>query len=77
MSRPPTTLLITFGFALTTAACGGGQPRQSTTGDTLTERQRDSMLAKSRIPGAAGVGAAMRAADSISARIRAADSINP
>jgi hypothetical protein len=45
-------------------------------GDSLTERQRDSMLAQSRIPGARGVGAAMRAADSTTARIRA-DSVAP
>lgn len=65
-------------FLLLLTACGGGQPRQSTAaGDTLTERQRDSMLAKSRIPGASGVGAALRAADSTSARIRATDSISP
>lgn len=46
-------------------------------GDSLTERQRDSMLAQSRIPGARGVGAAMRAADSTTARIRATDSVAP
>jgi len=60
-------------------ACGGGQSGTSRTaaGDSLTERQRDSILAKSRIPGASGVGRAMRAADSTSARIRATDSVSP
>ena len=59
-------------------ACGGGQTRTSgAAGDTLSERQRDSMLAKSRIPGASGVGKAMRVADSTSAGIRATDSVTP
>ncbi len=54
--------------------CGGGGGR-SGTGDTLTERQRDSILAKSSIPGAGGIGSALRAADSTNARIRATDSV--
>jgi len=59
--------------------CGGSQTRTSGAagGDTLSERQRDSILAQSRIPGAAGVGKAMRVADSTSARVRAADSVSP
>jgi hypothetical protein len=46
-------------------------------GDTLTERQRDSMLAGSRIPGARGVGTAHNVADSASARVQAADTVGP
>ena len=59
------------------AACSGKPQKSSAAGDSLTERQRDSMLAKSRIPGASGVGKAMRVADSTSAGIRAADSVSP
>ncbi|OLB48519.1 MAG: hypothetical protein AUI08_10695 [Gemmatimonadetes bacterium 13_2_20CM_2_65_7] len=59
------------------AACGGGKDSdkpsaQTVNGvnrDTLTERQRDSILAQSRIPGARGVGKAMRVADSTSAPV--------
>lgn len=59
-------------------ACSGGKPAKSPAGgDTLTERQRDSILAQSKIPGATGVGRAMKAADSTSARIRATDSVAP
>ncbi len=58
-------------------ACSGGKPAKSAAGDTLTERQRDSILAQSKIPGATGVGRAMKAADSTSARIRATDSVAP
>jgi len=60
------------------AACSGPARKPSTAaGDSLTERQRDSLLAKSKIPGASGVGKAMRVADSTSAGIRATDSIAP
>jgi hypothetical protein len=59
------------------AACGGtdGRSQQAVNRDTLTQRQKDSILAQSRIPGAAGVGRAMRAADSTSARIREANAL--
>jgi hypothetical protein len=58
-------------------ACGGsdGRSQQAVNRDTLTQRQKDSILAQSRIPGAAGVGRAMRAADSTSARIREANAL--
>ena len=60
------------------AACSESKPAKSAAdGDSLTERQRDSILAQSRIPGASGVGSAMRAADSASARVRATDSVSP
>ena len=67
-------LVLLTGLSL---ACGGGSAgREATVNrDTLTQRQRDSMLAKSRIPGAAGVGRAMTAADSTSARVQASDTI--
>lgn len=58
------------------AACGGESgDQQAVNRDTLTERQRDSILAKSRIPGARAVGRAMTVADSTSARVRRADSV--
>ena len=63
---------------LLVAACGGGSGGgRRAGGDTLSERQRDSILAKSSIPGASAVGKAMTAADSTSARVRAADTIGP
>jgi hypothetical protein len=61
---------------LTTVACGGGSNSQQTVNrDTLTQRQKDSILAQSKIPGASGVGRAMKAADSTSARVQAADTV--
>ena len=68
--------LLTVALALC-AACSGGKSAKSAADVALTERQRDSILAQSRIPGARAVGSAMRAADSTSARVRATDSVSP
>ena len=59
------------------AACGsGGQSNANKVNrDTLTERQSDSILAKSSIPGASAVGKAMKAADTTSSRVRGSDSV--
>ena len=65
------SLLMAFVLML---GCGRGTGKSGAR-DTLTERQRDSILAKSSIPGAGGIGSAMRAADSTNARIRATDSV--
>jgi len=60
----------------TLAACGGDKSdQQAVNRDTLTQRQKDSILAKSSIPGASNVGRAMRAADSTSAGAHRADSV--
>ena len=56
-------------------ACGSGKSDQTVNRDTLTERQKDSILAHSRIPGARAVGNAMNAADSASKRATRADSV--
>ena len=42
--------------------------------DTMTRRQKDSVLAQSSLPGAAGVGMALKTADSLKARQAAQDS---
>jgi len=61
---------------LSLAACAGqSSDKQAVNRDTLTERQKDSILAKSSIPGARAVGRAMTAADSTSAGAHRADSV--
>jgi hypothetical protein len=65
------TPALTLTVTLALAACGGAPAAR----DALTQRERDSILAQSRIPGARGVGAAMRVADSIEAKVRARDTI--
>ncbi|MGH7530267.1 MAG: hypothetical protein ACREMN_07770, partial [Gemmatimonadales bacterium] len=58
-------------------ACGASDASRedAVNRDTLTQRQRDSILAGSQIPGAASVGRAMKAADAASARAARADSL--
>ena len=45
--------------------------------DTMTQRQRDSVLGQSGLPGAQGVTKALSAADSARARQARLDSIQP
>jgi hypothetical protein len=68
---------IVWAGLLLVAACGsGGQSNANKVNrDTLTERQQDSILAKSSIPGASAVDKAMKAADTTSARVRGSDSV--
>jgi hypothetical protein len=54
---------------------GDADPKAAVNRDTLTQRQKDSILAQSKIPGARGVGTAMRVADSASARVQATDTV--
>ena len=68
--RPLLALVV-----VTLAACGGDSSKQTVNRDTLTERQKDSILAKSSTPGASNVGRAMRAADSTSAGAHRVDSV--
>ncbi len=54
-------------------ACGSGKSDQSR--DTLTQREKDSILANSRIPNAGVVKRAMTSADSVSAHAPRVDSV--
>jgi len=63
----PTWLLL---GALVLGACGKDAPPKQ----ELTQRQKDSVVAASRIPGAQGVGAALRVSDSATARRARIDS---
>jgi hypothetical protein len=60
-----------FGFALLfTVACGASDSTQ-----TRTEAARDSAIAESAVPGAAGVRSALTVSDSAAARRTLEDSI--
>jgi hypothetical protein len=52
----------------------GGCSKDAPARKELTQRQKDSVVAASRIPGAQGVGAAQRVADSAAARRARIDS---
>jgi hypothetical protein len=63
--------LALFVAIVVSAACrAAGDPPPE-----RTERERDSLIAGSRLPGAAGVGAAMRAQDRAAAANARIDSI--
>jgi hypothetical protein len=55
-------------------ACGSGDGGASSA-DTLTRRQRDSIIGESGLPGAQGVRGALEAADSAAARRAREDSL--
>ncbi len=65
--------LLLLGVLLLAACSGGGSGGGSA--DTLTRRQRDSLLSTMPIPGAGAVGKALRAADSARARAERHDTM--
>jgi hypothetical protein len=56
-------------------ACGQSAGDSASAADTLTRREKDSIIATLPIPGASGVGRALQAADAANARTAAHDSI--
>lgn len=63
-------------LCLVLAACVKSERPSSATTDTLTRRQRDSVLGASRLPGARGIRGALSAQDSAAARNARLDSIH-
>jgi len=49
--------------------------RDAAAGKIQSQRERDSVLGQSKIPGATGVGRAMKVADSAGSRVHLQDSI--
>lgn len=66
------SLTVASLFALL-AACGGGKPEPKK--PELTQRQKDSVLGQSQIPGARGVQKALAASDSLAKRQARIDSV--
>jgi len=64
--------VLSFGAA--TCAGGGGEEDQ-TVQDTLTRRQKDSIIATLPVPGAGAVGRALEAMDAARARAERHDTI--
>ena len=66
-------VLIVAGAALL-MSCSKPEETAANNRDTMTRRQKDSVLAQSGLPGAQGVGNALKASDSLKARQAAIDS---
>ena len=60
---------------LALAACSREKPKDAAAEKVKSERERDSVLGQSKIPGATGVGKAMKVADSAGTRVQLQDSI--
>jgi hypothetical protein len=60
--------LAAAALLLVLSACEIPEPQLAVDRDTLTQRQKDSITATLPLPGAAGVGRALRAADAAQAR---------
>lgn len=76
MPNTPRRILIPCLVAL--AACSGGEPPADAEGppsDSITQRQRDSVIGESNLPGARGVRGALDASDAAAARAAALDSL--
>jgi hypothetical protein len=67
---------VAFALALVVAislACSAGEPEKK---QQLTQREKDSVFARSRIPGAKAVETALRNADSATARTNRIETVD-
>ena len=62
----PAARVVILVLSLGALGCGGG--KAATGGDSLSARQRDSVIGESQLPGAQGVRGALRVSDSADAR---------
>jgi hypothetical protein len=58
-----------------TLGCGSGEPDGPIARDSATQRARDSALGASGLPGATGISASLKVADSAAARRQREDSV--
>jgi hypothetical protein len=67
-------LMISLVFA---AGCSGeSEPAAEPAADSITQRQRDSIIGESRLPGAQGVRGALEASDAAKSRAATIDSLS-
>jgi len=75
MKRSRSFVLMGSAVLLACMACGGAGGEAAPDDDDLTRAQRDSIAARSGLPGAAGVGRAMESRDAANARTSTHDSL--
>lgn len=76
MRRRIPTLLFLASLAVLPACDSGDAEREAVPPDSMTQRQRDSVIGESRLPGAQGVRGALDASDAADARAAALDSVS-
>ena len=70
-------LLMVASAVLGVWACGqSAETSNATSADTLTRRQKDSIVSTLPIPGASGIGRAQKAVDQTNARAQQHDTIH-
>ena len=69
--------LVVFAAAVALVAGCSSQKPVGNNRDTMTKRQRDSVLGQSGLHGAQGISKAIRAADSVKSQTSELDSIKP
>lgn len=76
--RRPSLVPILAVLTAALPACSGGSPDgDGAAGDSLTRRQKDSVIAESGLPGARGVGEALEVSDEARDRAARLDSLDP
>ena len=73
MRKASTGAALLAGLCVGMLACGGSRPEPEQ--PPISTRARESALAKSGLPGATGVGSALRVSDSADARRKLQDSV--
>ena len=68
-------LVVTATLCVWACAQGTGEADPQAAADTLTRRQKDSIVSTLPIPGASGVGDARKAVDRANARVQQHDTI--
>jgi hypothetical protein len=73
--RHPILTITSLLLPLLLAGCAGGESEGAgASADSITRRQRDSIIGESALPGARGVRGALEASDAAAARAAALDS---
>jgi hypothetical protein len=76
MKRVLSSVLGILSLSLLAAGCGGGgEAGTETAQDTLTRREKDSIISTLPVPGAGAVGRALEASDAARARAEQHDTI--
>lgn len=68
-------LALTGSTALVVLACSDGSGGSDAPADSLTQRQRDSVIGESGLPGARGIRGAQKASEAVDARADRLDSL--